>query len=65
MQGMKQGMKQGLGLMGLAAVLVVVFFWMDASSDEQIAANAGPTAIAAAVCLIAGAVMVARGLMPD
>jgi hypothetical protein len=58
-------MKQGLGLLVLAVVLVAVSLWMGGSSDESIAGNAGATAIAACVAGIVGAVMVARSRMRD
>ncbi len=58
-------MKQGLGLMGLAAALVFISVLMGGSSSESIAGNAGPTALAACVCAVVAVVMIARSLMSD
>jgi len=56
-------MKQGLGLMALAAALVVASLWMSGNPDVAVDANSGPTAIAACVAAIVGAVLMARSLM--
>lgn len=56
-------MRQGLGLLALAVVLVIASLWMGGSSDPSIEGNAGPTGLAAMASAVVGAVIVARALM--